>query len=61
LLAPRAKAPECQEDLDFMAAFDRMVSDNIQDRMKESVKVPQHDIVVPVNVKGSSTKKVYGM
>ncbi|KAF4525966.1 hypothetical protein B566_EDAN000757 [Ephemera danica] len=59
LQAPRTRPRDCQEDLDFMAAFDKMVSDNIQDRMKESVKLPHHDIVVPVNVKGSSAKKVY--
>lgn len=51
---------ECPEDDDFMTAFDKMVSDNIQDRMKETVKPPRVDITVPMNLKGSSSKKGYG-
>lgn len=47
----------CQEDNDFLSALDKMVSDNIQDRMRDSVKPQQVDISVPLHVK--STKKTY--
>ena len=50
---------ECPEDEDFLSAFDRMVSDNIQDRMRETLK-PRVEISVPLHVK-SSAKKTYGM
>ncbi|PSN43999.1 Regulator of nonsense transcripts 2 [Blattella germanica] len=49
---------ECPEDEDFLSAFDRMVSDNIQDRMRETVKPQQVDISVPIHIK-SSSKKTY--
>lgn len=32
---------ECQEDDDFLAAFDKMLMDNIQQRSQEVVKVAQ--------------------
>ena len=51
---------ECPEDEDFLSAFDRMVSDNIQDRMRETVKPQQVDIAVPLHIK-SSAKKTYGI
>lgn len=47
----------CPEDDDFMSALDKMVSDNIQDRMRDSIKPQQIDISVPLHVK--STKKTY--
>ncbi|XP_065347626.1 regulator of nonsense transcripts 2 [Cloeon dipterum] len=50
---------ECPEDNDFMAAFDKMISENIQERMKETVKPPRVDISVPMNLKSSSSKKGY--
>jgi hypothetical protein len=51
---------ECPEDEDFLSAFDKMVSDNIQDRMRETVKPQQVDISVPLHIK-SSAKKTYGI
>jgi Up-frameshift suppressor 2. len=51
---------ECPEDDDFLSAFDRMVSDNIQDRMRETVKPQQVDISVPLHIK-SNAKKTYGI
>ncbi|XP_058806384.1 regulator of nonsense transcripts 2 [Phymastichus coffea] len=60
LVAALPSAPKrvhCPEDDDFLSALDKMVSDNIQDRMRDAVK-PQHvDISVPLHVK--STKKTY--
>ncbi|KAJ8678900.1 hypothetical protein QAD02_014687 [Eretmocerus hayati] len=47
----------CPEDDDFLSALDKMVSDNIQDRMRDAVKPQQVDISVPLHVK--STKKTY--
>lgn len=47
----------CSEDEDFVSALDKMVSDNIQDRMRESVKPSQVDISVPLSVR--SGKKTY--
>ncbi|XP_067945290.1 regulator of nonsense transcripts 2-like isoform X2 [Watersipora subatra] len=46
----------CQEDDDFLAAFDKMLVDNIQQRSQEAVKVMQADITVPVNFKFQSKK-----
>lgn len=54
-IAPRRVG--CPEDDDFLSALDKMVSDNIQDRMRDSVKPQQVDISVPLHVK--STKKTY--
>ena len=51
------KRVSCPEDDDFLSALDKMVSDNIQDRMRDSVKPQQVDISVPLHVK--STKKTY--
>ncbi|KAG8195281.1 hypothetical protein JTE90_028431 [Oedothorax gibbosus] len=56
--APNVKAQQmqCAEDEDFMTAFDRMLSDSILHRNQETVK-PQVDIVIPMNIKGSTVKK----
>ncbi|XP_052213550.1 regulator of nonsense transcripts 2-like isoform X2 [Dreissena polymorpha] len=53
------KRIECQEDDDFMAAFDKMVEDTSKARNNESLKVPQFDVPVPVNVK--TTKKKFDL
>jgi regulator of nonsense transcripts 2 len=50
------KRVECQEDDDFMAAFDKMLEDTSKARNNESIKVPQFDVPVPVNLKGSKKK-----
>ena len=46
-----AKAEPSEEDADFMAAFDKMMYESIQQRNQESVKPPQIDIAVPSNIK----------
>ncbi|XP_035737800.1 regulator of nonsense transcripts 2-like [Vespa mandarinia] len=51
------KKMTCPEDDDFLSALDKMVSDNIQDRMRDAVKPQQVDISVPLHIK--STKKTY--
>lgn len=48
------KVIKCQEDDDFLSAFDKMMADNIQARAQESLKVPQMDIAVPAQAKGKS-------
>lgn len=53
--APRRMS--CSEDDEFVLALDKMVSDNIQERMRESVKPQQVDISVPMSVR--SAKKTY--
>lgn len=49
---------DCPEDLEFLSALDKMVSENIQERMKEPVKAGNVDISVPVVVK-TNIKKTY--
>ncbi|XP_070557491.1 regulator of nonsense transcripts 2-like isoform X2 [Ptychodera flava] len=41
----------CEEDDDFLAAFDKIMVENLQQRSSEIIKVPQLDVSVPVNVK----------
>lgn len=52
------KKMDCPEDIDFLSALDKMVSENIQERMKEPVKAGNVDISVPVVLK-SNIKKTY--
>lgn len=44
------------EDEAFADAFDKLVSDDIQDRLRETVKPQQIDISVPYNVRNSLKK-----
>ncbi len=44
------------EDEAFADAFDRLVSDDIQDRLRETVKPQQIDISVPYNIRNSLKK-----
>lgn len=48
---------ECPEDQEFLNALDKMVSENIQERIREPVKAGNVDISVPVVLK--SNKKTY--
>lgn len=50
----------CQEDEDFMTAFDKMLSESILHRSQDSIK-PQSDIVIPMNIKGGTGKKSGGI
>lgn len=52
------KKMDCPEDIEFLSALEKMVSENIQERMKEPVKAGTVDISVPVVVK-SNMKKTY--
>ncbi|RZF42335.1 hypothetical protein LSTR_LSTR004143 [Laodelphax striatellus] len=54
----KSQGEKDEEDGDFVNAFDRMVSDNITERMREQVKPQQVDIPVPFHVK-SNAKKTY--
>lgn len=51
------KKVECPEDEDFLSALDKMVSENIQERIREPVKTGNVDISVPTILK--SSKKTY--
>ncbi|KAL8621339.1 hypothetical protein ACOMHN_053360 [Nucella lapillus] len=57
LLSKRKYMPTV-EDNDFMTAFDKMMTDNIQNRTQESLKVPQLDIAVPMHLRGKNKKAV---
>nr|CAD7260854.1 unnamed protein product [Timema shepardi] len=57
-LPPGPSRVECPEDDEFLNAFEQMVSSNIQDRMRETVKPQQLDISVPLHIKNSA-KKTY--
>ncbi|KAL3275791.1 hypothetical protein HHI36_020535 [Cryptolaemus montrouzieri] len=52
------KRVDCPEDDEFLSALDKMVSENIQERMREPVKAGNIDISVPVVLK-SNVKKSY--
>lgn len=54
----KPKHISCTEDEDFMASFDKMLSESILHRTQEAVK-PQVDIVIPMSVRGGSQKKIY--
>ena len=50
---------DCEEDDDFMAAFDKMMADSAIERTREIPKPSYSNISVPVQIK-SSAKKTYG-
>lgn len=52
------KHVDCEEDNDFMSAFDRMMADSILERVNSISRHGQLDISVPVHVK-TTTKKTY--
>ncbi|XP_025107630.1 regulator of nonsense transcripts 2-like [Pomacea canaliculata] len=58
VLSGRPKLVPCPEDEDFLAAFDKMMAENIQMRTQESLKVPQLDIAVPMHLRGKNKKSV---
>ncbi|XP_037077123.1 regulator of nonsense transcripts 2-like [Pollicipes pollicipes] len=55
-LAPQRIA--CAEDDDFLSAFDKMISDSIMERSRESVK-PQFELSAPISTSGP-VRKTYG-
>ncbi|XP_076469583.1 regulator of nonsense transcripts 2-like isoform X2 [Babylonia areolata] len=57
-LLSKPKFMPTSEDNDFMAAFDKMMAENIQSRTQESLKVPQLDIAVPMHLRGKNKKAV---
>ncbi|KAL1487315.1 hypothetical protein MTO96_008098 [Rhipicephalus appendiculatus] len=56
LVGQRPRRAPCPEDDDFMAAFDKMLSESILHRSQDSVK-PQGDIVIPMSLKGTGQQK----
>ncbi|XP_042223985.1 regulator of nonsense transcripts 2-like isoform X2 [Homarus americanus] len=52
------KHVDCEEDTDFMSAFDRMMADSLMERATTVSRPGQLDISVPVHVK-STAKKTY--
>lgn len=51
------KKVECPEDEEFLNALDKMVSENIQERMRDSIKASNIDISVPMMIR--SSKKTF--
>ncbi|XP_072181831.1 regulator of nonsense transcripts 2-like [Diadema setosum] len=51
------KLMACEEDENFTEAFDKMLSENIQQRNAESMKVAQLDIGVPLHIKARTSAK----
>nr|CAG4643719.1 EOG090X0143 [Lepidurus arcticus] len=49
----------CPEDEDFMAAFDKMVADNLSERSRESAVKTHADIPVPMHAKTAIKKRVF--
>jgi hypothetical protein len=45
------------EDDDFLSAFDRMLADSLQIRMKENVQVPNAELIVPSGVRARMLRK----
>lgn len=54
---PVRRKIEDPEDIDFLESFDKMISDNIQERTKETMR-PQTEISIPFHLKKYS-KKTY--
>ena len=48
---------KCQEDDDFVANFEKMMSEDLQSRKVENIKVPQMDVAVPLHLKGPKAEK----
>ena len=57
--APKLMA--CPEDDEFLAAFEKMMSDEIQTGRTEATKVPIIDTAVPMHLKGPKLKRPLGM
>lgn len=53
--APKLMA--CPEDDEFLAAFDKMMTDEIQSSRTEATKVPIIDTAVPMHLKGPKVKQ----
>ncbi|XP_064632125.1 regulator of nonsense transcripts 2-like [Lineus longissimus] len=51
------KVVKCQEDDDFMAAFDKIMVESVQSRAVEAAKASQVDIALPMHLKGQAKPK----
>lgn len=45
------------EDREFLAAFDKLMVDDLQNRRGEKPKVPNMDIALPMNLKGQLARR----
>lgn len=48
---------KCQEDDEFVTAFEKMMTDDLQTRKIENLKVPTLDVAVPMHLKGPGSDK----
>ena len=51
------KLMTCPEDDEFLAAFDKMMTDEIQSSRTDATKVPVIDTAVPMHLKGPKVKQ----
>ncbi|CAK9295475.1 unnamed protein product [Gordionus sp. m RMFG-2023] len=50
------KLMKCQEDEDFLKSFDSMISESIQQRSQDTVKVQSLEISLPASIKSKTSK-----
>lgn len=48
---------KCQEDDDFVATFEKMMSDDMLTRKTENLRVPNMDVAVPMHLRGPTGDK----
>ena len=48
---------KCREDDEFIANFEKMMSEDIQTRKTDNIKVPNMDVAVPMHLKGPTVDK----
>ena len=56
VLSPPKQEPTV-EDREFLAAFDKLMVDDLQNRRGEKPKVPNMDIALPMNLKGQLARR----
>ncbi|XP_033641812.1 regulator of nonsense transcripts 2-like [Asterias rubens] len=59
MLTGGPKFIKCDEDEDFTTEFDKMLSDSVQQRTVEAVKVPQQDIAIPAHARPRPKKATF--
>ena len=57
LKTAHAKLMACPEDEDFLSAFEKMMTDEIQTSRTDATKVPIMDVAIPMNLKGPKVKQ----
>ncbi|XP_022098777.1 regulator of nonsense transcripts 2-like [Acanthaster planci] len=53
------KLIKCEEDDDFTAEFDKMLSESVQQRTVDTIKVPQQEIAIPAQARPRPKKIIF--